>query len=294
MGETVFTEDGDTGLAAVGTRTADITSVNGQPAVNNAGDGTVRTRTDSTNGGTAVANARPDGTLDLVVDLDAANEGVVPVVYRNGGPVNADADGGRSPRLELNDDGTPSEAFDVGGVFGEFLQVPDPGVESFRAAIPNPDTVQADDVFYEITGLVPGQEYRVTVLGTGAFRADERGETVFAEDGDSGLASVGERRSADLRTIDGQPAVNNTGDRTATAPNDPANSGTAVFVAAADGTATVVLDADQRNEAVNLVVYRNGGPGNQVTDGGSSPRLELNDDGTPKEVFALSEELITT
>jgi hypothetical protein len=67
-----------------------------------------------------------------------------------------------------------------------------------------------------------------------------------------------------------------------------------VFVAEADGTATVVLDADQRNEAVQLVVYRNGGPDNAPTDGGSSPRLELEEDGTAKEAFGLSEELITT
>jgi hypothetical protein len=119
LGETVFTEDGDTGLAAVGARTADIITVNGEPAVNNSGDATARTRTDSSSGGTAVANATAEGTLSFVVDLDAGSEAVVPVVYRNGGPLNADADGGQSPRLELNDDGTAAEGYDLGGVFGE-------------------------------------------------------------------------------------------------------------------------------------------------------------------------------
>lgn len=284
LGETVFSEDGDTGLAAVGTRTADITTVNGERALNNGGDATARTPTDSGNGGTAVANATAEGTLSFVVDLDADSEAVVPVVYRNGGPVNADADGGQSPRLELDDDGTAAEAHDLGGVFGENISVT-PASTAFTLAVQNPDTLRVDDRTYTVTGLVPGQEYRVTVVDAQTTRRNGTGETVFTEDGDTGLAALGSRRSTDIVSVDGAAPLDNTGDGTATTPNQLAGSGSAVTVAGEDGTATFMLDADGNNEWVLPVVYRNGGPGNARTDGGVSPRLELREDGVPAEAY---------
>jgi hypothetical protein len=287
--QAVFTEDGDTGLAAVGVRTADLTTINGNPNVNNTGDGTARTRTDSTNGGTGVADATADGELTFVVDLDAGSEAVVPVVYRNGSQVNADADGGQSPRLELDEDGTAAEAVDTGGVFGENIAVDDAQV--FRVALPNPDGSTVDDRTYQVTGLVPGEEYRVTLLGPFTAGQDEAGETTFAEDGDTGLAAVG-MRTADITFIDGAAAANNTGDGTTRTANAPDDSGTAVFTAGPEGTASFQVDPDEGDEAVRPVVYRNGGPRNSVFDGGSSPRLELEDDGTAKEVFDLGGDLI--
>ena len=284
MGETVFTKDADTGLAAVGTRTADIPTVNDEPAVNNTGDATPRTRTDSTSGGTAVANATGAGELSFVVDLDAGSEAVVPVVYRNGGPVNASADGGRSPRLELNDDGTAAEAYDLGGVFGERIDV-SPDNNMITVGVQNPDMLPADDREYTVAGLVPGQEYRVTVVDAASTSRDDSGETVFTEDGDTGLAATGERRDTDIVSVDGQAPVNNTGDGTAATPNDLTMSGTAVFVAGPDGTATFVLDGAGRNESALPVVYRNGGGNNALTDGGASPRLELGEDGVPAEAY---------
>lgn len=292
-GETVFTEDADTGLAAVGTRTADIVTVNGQPAENNAGDATARTPTDSTNGGTAVTNATGTGELSFVVDLDAGSEAVVPVVYRNGGPVNASADGGRSPRLELDDDGTAAEAHDLGGVFGENISVTPEGI-GFTVAVQNPDTVPVDDRTYTATGLVPGQEYRVTVVDADTTRTDGNGETVFTEDADTGLAALGDRRNTDIVSVDGAAPADNTGDRTATTPNRPESSGNAVTVAGEDGSATFVLDADFRNERVLPVVYRNGGPGNARTDGGVSPRLELREDGVPAEAYDVGGQLVVS
>lgn len=107
-----------TDLAAVGPqRTADITAVDGTTPVNNTGDATARTQNDLADSGTAVFTAGSNGTGMFVLDLDQGGELVLPVVYRNGGPMNAAADGGRSPRLELGPDGVPVEAHDVGGAF---------------------------------------------------------------------------------------------------------------------------------------------------------------------------------
>ena len=283
LGETVFTEDGETGLAAVGTRTADVVAINGAPAVNNTGDGTPRTRTDSSNGGTGVGNATAEGRLSFVVDLDAAGEAVVPVVYRNGGPTNAQADGGTSARLELEDDGTAAESVDTGGAFGEDIQVtPDAGLT--RVAVANPDDLPIDDRTYQVAGLVPGEEYRVTVVEVGTTETRDDGSTAFTRDGGGNLAAVGER-TVDITSVNGEAPTNNTGDGTTRTATDPADTGTAVFVAAADGTASFVLDLDGVSEFVLPVVYRNGGAGNSPGDGGSSPRLELGADGVPVEDY---------
>lgn len=285
-GQTVFAEDGDTGLAAVGIRTADITQVNGAPAENNTGDGTERTPIDSSNGGSAVGESGRTGVMTFVVDLDADDEAVVPVFYRNGGPSNAATDGGSSPRLELNDDGTAAEAVATGGVFGENVSVSPDDTTPGRLAVPNPDNgFPTDDRTYQVTGLVPGDEYRITVVEQSTTELREDGQTVFTRDGHTNLAAVGTRRSADITSVDGEEPVNNTGRGTATTPNDPADSGTAVFVAGGDGTATFVLDLDANSESVLPVLYRNGGPGNSLVDGGHSPRLELGRDGVPIEVY---------
>jgi hypothetical protein len=154
-----------------------------------------------------------------------------------------------------------------------------------RLAFPNPDRATTDDRSYQVRGLVIGREYRITVVDatTTSLRGD--GETVFTRDGDTNLAAVGPRRSADITTVDGTAPRNNAGDGTALAPTEPGDTGTAVFVAGS-ATASFVLDLDDGgNELVLPVVYRNGGPGNSLDDGGSSPRLELGPDGVPVEGY---------
>lgn len=155
-----------------------------------------------------------------------------------------------------------------------------------RLALTNPDQLTTDDRTYHVSGLVSGQEYRITVVdaNTTSLRAD--GETAFTRDGDTGLASVGPRRTADISSVNGTAPTNNTGDGTELGATEPGNTGTAVFIAGAGGTGSFVLDLDASgNELVLPVVYRNGGPGNTPDDGGSSPRLEVGPDGVPVEVY---------
>jgi hypothetical protein len=154
-----------------------------------------------------------------------------------------------------------------------------------RLAFANPDRASTDNRTYQVSGLIAGQEYRITVVDATTTTRRDDGQTVFTRDGDTNLAAVGPRRSADILTVDGAAPKNNTGDGTDLSPTDPADTGTAVFVAAS-GTAGFVLDLDgSGNELVIPVVYRNGGPGNDLSDGGSSPRLELGADGVPVEAY---------
>ncbi|WP_369052830.1 cell wall-binding repeat-containing protein [Kineococcus terrestris] len=96
-------------LAAPGTVGAALTSVNGGAPVTNTGPGT------ATSPGTTSAVANPvNGSITFTVD-GAATESVVPVVYVNGGAGLALTAGGPSPRLELNAQGNPVEAFGLGG-----------------------------------------------------------------------------------------------------------------------------------------------------------------------------------
>lgn len=111
-----FTDSDNDNLAETGTTTADITSVNGAAPQNNTGDGTTRTNNNLADSRTVVFTARTDGTATFTVDGGGAAESFRPVVYVNGGSSNADDDGGQSPRLELNNDDTAAEAFDLGGV----------------------------------------------------------------------------------------------------------------------------------------------------------------------------------
>ncbi|WP_432563902.1 cell wall-binding repeat-containing protein [Kineococcus sp. SYSU DK003] len=88
-----FVEDGSTGLALPGTVEADITVVNGVSA--------------ATPGQSIGGIAPTAGNISFTVTTDAATvEGFVPVVY---------VDGGDNTRLELDEDGLPTEAFGLGG-----------------------------------------------------------------------------------------------------------------------------------------------------------------------------------
>lgn len=158
-----------------------------------------------------------------------------------------------------------------------------PDSESTLDAVANPDTDVSDDRRYTATGLVPEEEYRITLVEDSTIAtASSSGETTFTDSDNDNLAEVG-TRTADITTVNGEPAANNSGDGTATTPNDPADSGTAVGTPDGNGELTFVVDGDEDGEAIRPIVYRNGGEGNEPEDGGESPRLELNDDDTPAE-----------
>jgi hypothetical protein len=106
-------------LTATGSPTADITSVNGEAPQNNTGRGTALTATTPGMTPSAVAFPRADGTLTFTIDGDSAPEDVRVVFYVNGGPAGSDrpdSDGGQSPRLEIDAQGRPLQAFGLTGI----------------------------------------------------------------------------------------------------------------------------------------------------------------------------------
>lgn len=172
----------------------------------------------------------------------------------------------------------------IGAVRGEAITVTPDDTTPGRLALSNPDRgFSTDDRSYSVSGLVPSEEYRITVVDATTTTAREDGQTAFTREQGTDLAAVGPQRTADITAVDGTTPVNNTGDATARTQNDLADSGTAVFTAGSNGTGMFVLDLDQGGELVLPVVYRNGGPMNAAADGGRSPRLELGPDGVPVE-----------
>jgi len=106
-------------LTPTGAPTADITSVNGEAPQNNTGLGTALTATTPGMTPSAVAFPRADGTLTFTIDGDTAPEDVRVVFYVNGGPAGSDrpdSDGGQSPRLEIDAQGRPLQAFGLTGI----------------------------------------------------------------------------------------------------------------------------------------------------------------------------------
>lgn len=140
------------------------------------------------------------------------------------------------------------------------------------------DADARDERTYTVAGLVSGQEYRITVLQASTVTGSGASAVYTDSDGD-GLAETG-TRSAVIKAVNGATPTNNTGDGTALTAAPNAQS--AVFVAGSSGSATFVLEGVAA-ESVRPVVYRNGGPGNAATDGGTSPRLELEADRTAKD-----------
>ena len=298
-GDIVFTKDpANAGLAVTGSPTADLTSVNGVAPVNNGGPGTAPT---AFTGTTAVFTADTAGEAFFVVDGDSAPESVFPIVYRNGGGSTGGTpqQGGTSPRLELNADGTASEALDEGGTtdfvrpFDAIAVTPDDVAE--LTAVPNTatgDGTTADDRTYAVSGLVPGVQYRVTVINEASTTLDEDGERVFRDAAgtppvNDGLAETG-GPTADITSVDGAAPVNNAGGAgSPTTPTTPGATTTAVFTAGAEGTATFVVDGDAAPESVFPIVYRNGGGSTDSSpqQGGSSGRLNLDEDGTAAEAL---------
>lgn len=110
-----FVEDAETGLAATGMPTTDITSVNGEDPQNNMGAGQARTDNEEGRSPSAVAEPDADGELTFTIEGEEA-ESVVVVLYINGGAGRDNGAGGDSPRLELDDEGKPVEFFGVSGV----------------------------------------------------------------------------------------------------------------------------------------------------------------------------------
>lgn len=152
-------------------------------------------------------------------------------------------------------------------------------------AIANPEPGEgdpADNRQYTATGLLEGEEYRITLVEESTVTRNASGELVFTEDGNTGLANPG-TTTADIVEVEGAAPRNNTGDGTATTPNNVSDSRTAVGIAGGDRQITFTVDVDEDPTAFFPIVYRNGGGNNTAEEGGSSPRLELNDDNTAAE-----------
>lgn len=294
-----FSDTDNDNLTETGAPTADITTVNGQAAVNNTGDGTATTATNNTNGASTVFTATAS-TATFVVDGDSNDESVRPVLYRNGGPAgaagNTAEDGGNSPRLELNDDDTAAEPVAVGGATSFFesteaLNVDTDDTRTVTGTVVNSDSTTTDDVSYSLSGLIVGQEYRVTLVRTALITgAGTSADPYRFTDSDNDNLTETGGPTADITLVNGAAAVNNTGDGTATTATNSTNGASTVFTATLS-TATLVVDGDTAGESVRPVLYRNGGPagdaGNTTADGGNSPRLELNDDNTAAEPVAV-------
>jgi hypothetical protein len=147
----------------------------------------------------------------------------------------------------------------------------------------NPDDTSADDRRYTVDGLDEGQEYRITLVVEGNIGENAEGETTFEEDGTTGLAATG-MPTADISQVNGEAPQNNMGNGTELTDNEPGMSPSVVFIADSE-MATFTVDGDDAPESVQPVVYYNGGGDGENPEGGDSPRLELNEDGTPSEEF---------
>jgi hypothetical protein len=154
------------------------------------------------------------------------------------------------------------------------------------SVIPDNERVATDTATNQFdffaTGLVPGQEYRITLIAEG-FATGSSGEGFTFTDSDSdNLAETGSPAS-DITTVNGGAPQNNTGDGTTRTNNNPATSGTAVATADENGQITFIVTGDPGDDGFFAFVYRNGGEGNQQNQGGTSPRLNLNNDDTAAE-----------
>jgi hypothetical protein len=163
--------------------------------------------------------------------------------------------------------------------------MPEDGDGATLTAQANPDENVADDREYTVDGLDVGVEYRITLVVEENINENAEGETTFEEDGTTGLAATG-MPTADISEVNGEAPQNNMGNGTELKDNPEGESPSVVFIADSE-TATFTVDGDENGESVQPVVYHNGGGDGQNPEGGDSPRLELNDDGTPSEEFGL-------
>lgn len=148
------------------------------------------------------------------------------------------------------------------------------------------DASTADNRSFTVTGLDDDETYRITLVACDNITRDGDGNAVFAfdpadveGDGDN-LAATGPTQ-ADIITINGTATTDadaGAGVMTRTATGTPVN-----------GSLTFTIDGDGA-ECVVPVVYLDGGAGQTNAQGGSSIRLELDDDGLPVETFGLGGE----
>ncbi len=135
------------------------------------------------------------------------------------------------------------------------------------------------------TGLVPGQEYRITLIAEGFATRGTNGEFTFTEDGTSNLAATGSPQS-DITMVNGDSTPDDNGGEGTS--SSPSTGNTAIAIATdedgdGNGQITFIVTGDPADDGFFAFVFRNGGSGNQQNQGGNSPRLELNDDGTAAE-----------
>lgn len=126
-------------------------------------------------------------------------------------------------------------------------------------------TTPADDREYSVDGLTAGQQYRVTLVDPANIGQATGGDTIFAEDGSTGLAAAG-TVTARIVKVNG----------TALAGGSMAQS--VGGITPVSGKITFTVDGDQPEQVVP-VVY--------TDQGGANTRLNIDDTGRPTEPFGV-------
>lgn len=122
--------------------------------------------------------------------------------------------------------------------------------------------------------LDAGVELRLTLVTCENVTRGADDVVTFAVDGSTGLADAG-APSTRITEVNGSPAPDGTTNSVAVTP-------------AENGTVTVEIQNDTEEECVVAALYVNGGPGKALPEGGSNPRLEVDGQGRPVELFGIS------
>ncbi len=174
-GDIVFTEDANTGLAAAGTPSAQIITVNGAAPVPANVNPTA----------SSVGAIQPaSGTITVVIDATVAGC-VIPVIYTD--------QGGANTRLNLGADNRPTEPFGIGGSFtvtaaasNATLAISPTSAATLEIAT---EPATTDDRQYTVTGLTDGVSYTIQLIpaanvqGTSQYTFTENGVTNTADFG---------------------------------------------------------------------------------------------------------------
>lgn len=261
-----------------------ITEVNGE-AVETPAKTVPPANEDGTPNDDAIA---PDAAGTITVTVDAIEDGnggtVYPVVYEQGG---------ETTFLEVDEDGTPTELYGVGGAFVATAQigglVVSPQTETSVTVNSLTGTdAEGDEGTYTITGLDDATAYRITLVpAENVTVSDDGTEATFAvttTDDDITVAdSAGAEEVAQIVTVNGEEvtADETNGDgRTVPATDDDPIAPTGVFPV--DGTITIVVDGVDAplnpGGSIRPVAYVNGG---------ASTFLEVSDEGVPSEVYGV-------
>lgn len=123
--------------------------------------------------------------------------------------------------------------------------------------------------------LDSGVQLRLTLVTCDNVRRGTNDVVTFDVDGSSGLADAGAPTTRITEVNGGPPPEGSTSSSVAVAP-------------AANGTIRVKIENTTGPECVVGALYVNGGPGKTLPEGGTSPRLEVDPEGRPVELFGIS------